>query len=308
MDRVTGDYNDFWAGRDYLNDMEPLKAAVLMAHAFNDWNVVPEHSVRILEAVKAKGVPYQSFFHQGGHGGPPPVKQMNRWFTRYLFEEENGVEKDPKAWVVREGDKQSEPTPYADYPNPEAAPVTLYLGAGGQQQGALSLKQNRAKIREKIVDNYSFSGAMLAQAEDTNHRLLFVTPELKEPLHLSGYSKIKIRLASNKPAANLSVWLVSLPWPTGNRFRQPKITDNLITRGWADPQNTKSNRERQPLKPGEFVDLSFDLQPDDQILAKGQKIGLMIFSSDREFTLQPKPGTAFTTDVSGTTLNLHVVG
>ncbi len=308
MDRVTGDYNDFWAGRDYLNDMAPLKAAVLMAHAFNDWNVVPEHSVRILEAVKAKGVPYQSFFHQGGHGGPPPVKQMNRWFTRYLFEDENGVEKDPKAWVVREGDKQSEPTPYADYPNPEAAPVTLYLGGGGQQQGALSLKQNRAKIQEKIVDNYSFSGAMLAQAEDTDHRLLFVTPELQEPLHLSGYSKIKIRLASNKTAANLSVWLVSLPWTTGNRFRQPKITDNLITRGWADPQNTKSNRESQPLKPGEFVDLSFDLQPDDQIIAKGQKIGLMIFSSDREFTLQPKPGTELTVDLAGTQLSLPVVG
>ncbi|HSF53387.1 MAG TPA: CocE/NonD family hydrolase, partial [Algoriphagus sp.] len=27
MDRKTGDYNDFWAGRDYLNDMEPMKAA-----------------------------------------------------------------------------------------------------------------------------------------------------------------------------------------------------------------------------------------------------------------------------------------
>ncbi len=29
-----------------------IKAAVLMAHAFNDWNVVPEHSVRIYEALK----------------------------------------------------------------------------------------------------------------------------------------------------------------------------------------------------------------------------------------------------------------
>ena len=73
LDRVTGDYNDFWAGRDYLNDIDPMKAAILMAHAFNDWNVVPEHSVRILEAVKRKRLPYQAFFHQGGHGGPPPM-------------------------------------------------------------------------------------------------------------------------------------------------------------------------------------------------------------------------------------------
>ena len=47
QDRITGDYNDFWAGRDYLNDMEPMKAALLMSHGFNDWNVVPEHSLRI---------------------------------------------------------------------------------------------------------------------------------------------------------------------------------------------------------------------------------------------------------------------
>jgi len=41
MDRITGDYNDFWAGRDYLNDMKPFKAALLMSHGFNDWNVMP---------------------------------------------------------------------------------------------------------------------------------------------------------------------------------------------------------------------------------------------------------------------------
>ena len=41
MDRITGDYNEFWAGRDYLNDMAPMKAALLMSHGFNDWNVMP---------------------------------------------------------------------------------------------------------------------------------------------------------------------------------------------------------------------------------------------------------------------------
>ena len=33
-DRTTGDYNDFWAGRDYLNVTDKIEAAVLMAHAF----------------------------------------------------------------------------------------------------------------------------------------------------------------------------------------------------------------------------------------------------------------------------------
>ena len=82
FDRVTVDYNKFWAGRYSLNDLDRVKAAVLMSHGFNDWNVMPEHSVRIYLALKEKGVPVQAYYHQGGHGGPPPMKMMNRWFTR----------------------------------------------------------------------------------------------------------------------------------------------------------------------------------------------------------------------------------
>ena len=95
-DRVTGDYNDFWTARDLLPKVGNIKAAVLMAHAFNDWNVVPEHSVRIYEALKGK-VPLQAYFHQGGHGGAPPLEMMNKWFTRYLYGVENGVEKEPEG-------------------------------------------------------------------------------------------------------------------------------------------------------------------------------------------------------------------
>ena len=62
------------------------------------------------------------------------------------------------------------------------------------------------------------------------------------------------------------------------------------------------------LKPGEFVSLTFDLEPDDQIVPAGKRIGLMIFSSDREFTLWPKPGTQLSVDLGGTKVTLPVVG
>ena len=90
---------------------------------------------------------------------------------------------------------------------------------------------------------------------------MFASPVLTQPVHLSGTSKIKIRLACSKPAANLSVWMVSLPWTNSN-----KLNDNLITRGWADPQNYKSLTESEPLVPGQFYELSFELEPDDQII------------------------------------------
>jgi X-Pro dipeptidyl-peptidase len=305
MDRITGDYNDFWAGRDYLNDMEPMKAALLMSHGFNDWNVMPEHSYRIYAQAREMGLPAMIYYHQNGHGGPPPLSLMNRWFTRYLHGLENGVEEDPRAWIVREGDDRDEPTAYPDYPHPDARPVNLYPVAGAPQAGGLVSEKPAPQGTETLIDNYSFSGSVLAQAEHTDHRLLYLTEPLQKDLHLSGVPEISIRLASSKPAANLSVWLVSLPWNPG---RGSQITDNIITRGWADPQNHRSLTESEPLEPGKFYELTFDLQPDDQIIPAGQQIGLMIFSSDREFTLWPEPGTELTVDLENTTLALPVVG
>ena len=167
------------------------------------------------------------------------------------------------------------------------------------------MKKVSGQGNETVVDNFSFSGEVLAQAEWTDHRLIYVTQELKRPVHLSGTVNISISLASNKPAANLSVWLVSLPWKKGSKV---KITENIITRGWADPQNRRSIRKSKPLVPGEFYKLKFALQPDDQIIPAGQQIGLMVFSSDRDYTLRPDPGTQLTVRLDATHIKLPVVG
>jgi X-Pro dipeptidyl-peptidase len=307
MDRATGDYNAFWAGRDYLNDMAPMKAALLMSHGFNDWNVMPEHSYRIYNKAREMGLPVQIYYHQGGHGGPPPIAMMNRWFTRYLFEIENGVEQDPKAWIVREGDNRQSPTPYPDYPHPQAEDVELHLTKGGNAQGGLTADKGSRK-KEILIDDVSFTGEYLARVKNSPHRLLYTTPLLSEDVHISGTASITLSLSSSAPAANLSVWLVSLPWDGERSDGDAAIYNNIITRGWADPQNSKSISESHPLEPGNFYTLSFDFQPDDQIIPAGQKIGLMIFSSDQEFTLHPKAGTRLTVDLKKTGLTLPIVG
>jgi X-Pro dipeptidyl-peptidase len=329
-DRASGDYNDFWRGRDLLTKVKNVRAAVLMAHAFNDWNVVPEHSVRIYEALKGR-VPLRAYFHQGGHGGAPPLEMMNKWFTRFLYGVENGVEREPKAWIVRETAPATTsaapppapgrgrgrapippPVPYDDYPNPAAKPVTFHTAAGGGRTGRLTLERQSAQGRETLIDNVELGGPALAAADASTHRLLYATTALEAPVHISGTPRITIRMASSKPAANLSVWLVVLPWTDG-----PIGPANLITRGWADPQNHRSlrdggnydsDRRGEPLVPGRFYDLTFDLQPDDQIIPAGKRIGLMIFSSDRDFTLWPAPGTELTIDLDHTSLRLPVVG
>ncbi|MEM7454064.1 MAG: Xaa-Pro dipeptidyl-peptidase [Planctomycetota bacterium] len=304
IDRESGDYSEWWAGRDYMNDLEPYKTPTLMAHGLNDWNVMPGHTIRVYEALKSKGVPVMIYLHQGGHGGPPPMSMQNRWFTRYLYGLENGVEEDSRSWVVREGDRRSSPTEYDDYPNPEASLVELYPNEGGLQIGSLDFSRiEGGQGTETLIDDVGISGMRLAAKDESENRLLYATPELKEPVHISGTPNITLRVASDKEAVNLSVWVVSLPIVNSRQ-----INDNLITRGWADPQNHESQTDGEPMVPGEFYDVDFTLQPDDQIIPAGQRIGLMVFSSDRDFTLWPDPGTKLMLDLSGSSIELPVVG
>lgn len=308
FDRITGDYNEFWKSRDYIHQLDSMKAALFMSHGFNDWNVMPEHSYRIYQAVQKKGLPCKIYYHQAGHGGQPPTSLLNKWFSHFLYNVDNDFLEQPKAYIVREGNRNNKPDTYADYPNPEAKVVTFQPKAGGRTTGELlpALSGTPAKspaMVEDIVDNFSFNGRQLIQAEWSTHRLIYATPKLNQPLHLSGVPKIKLRVACDRPNACLTVWLVSLPWTESDR-----ITDDLVTRGWADPANAESIWKETPMKPGEFRDVEFELQPDDQILKPGEQLGLVVFSSDRDFTLWPDPGTKIEIDLSQTELHLPIVG
>lgn len=117
QDRTTGDFSPFWKARDYMKDVRNVRAAVLVAHGNNDFNVMTKNMAQFYDAIKKRGVPHMLYFHQGGHGGSPPDVLMNLWFTRYLFGVHNGVEKLPRAWVVRE---------------PNACPVRQSTAVGDQ--------------------------------------------------------------------------------------------------------------------------------------------------------------------------------
>ena len=303
IDRASGDHNAFWEGRDYLKQMDKMQAAVLMSHGFNDWNVMPSHSYNFYKAAKEKGLSTQLYYHQDGHGGDPPISIMNRWYTRYLHGVENDVENDDPVYIVREHDYYH--TKYKAYPDPKTEQIKLHLSSKAEGLGELSMTKVANQKNERFTDNSKVEGSKLVEEKHADHRLLYVSPKLKKDLRLSGTASVSISVSSSKPATNLSVWLVSLPWQKGKGV---KIYDNVITRGWADPQNHNSIEEGEALVPGEFYQVTFDLIPDDQVIQQGQQIGLMILSSDKEFTLHPKPGIELTINPNLTTITLPIVG
>ena len=359
QDRATGDYNEFWSKRDLLPFVKNIKAAVLLAHGLNDYNVVPEHSVRIYNEMKARHLPVSMYLHQGGHGGNPPAEMLNRWFSHYLYGVENGVEKDPPVWIVQDAAAQEPravaavaaaaaavaqaaaagggrggdsaaaaggrgrgrgrgvvvpPTPFASFPVPGAVPVVLRPTSGGNGVARLSLG-NAVTGTDKLVDDVAMSGSGAASEEQSTHRLLYATPTFSDTVHISGTPRVTLRVSSSAPAANLSVWLVMLPYDS-TRAGSSSHT-GLITRGWADIQNYKSltkggnynsTQPGEKLVAGKFYDVTFDLQPDDEFVPAGKRLAVMIMSSDREFTLWPKPGTELTIDLAKSSFSIPIVG
>jgi X-Pro dipeptidyl-peptidase len=328
QDRATGDFNDFWAARDLLPYVRNIRAAVLLAHGLNDFNVMPSHSVRIYEEMKARGLPVSLYLHQGGHGGDPPADMVNRWFTHYLYGVDNGVGSGPPVWIVSSTAADSAaakarasgvrvmmpaPVPYASFPVPGSAPVRLYPTGSGNGVAALALRPSRGT--GSIVDDAAVSGSASAGAAGSAHRLLFATAPLTDSLHISGTPRVTVRVAADRPAANLSVWLVTLPYDSARTGSASRA--GVVTRGWADIQNHASlarggvydsRRHGEPLVPGRYYDLTFDLEPDDQVIPAGRQLGIMILSSDPEFTLWPRAGTRLTVDLAGTSFSVPVVG
>jgi X-Pro dipeptidyl-peptidase len=303
-DRQTGDYNAYWDERNYVKDAAKFKAAVLISHGLNDFNVKPRNAARLWAALEANNVPAKIWWNQGGHGdGANRARQsewrdmLNRFWTMYLFGVKNGAMDGPKAVVERENNQWVE---YADWPVPGSREVTVrFAPRDPNGQGELGIVKPGAAVTELIVDDSSIDANVLVAAATSPNRLVYQTPALTAPVHVSGTPSVTLRLAFDKPAANVTAMLVD--YKNG-------AAPFIVTRGWADPQNRESISKTTPVVPGTAYTMTFELQPHDYIFPAGSKLGLVLLSSDRLFTLRPPSGTRLTVHTRDSLLTLPVVG
>lgn len=298
QDRVTGDYSPFWAERDYLRDADQITAPALVAHGLNDFNVMTKNASAFYEALKRNGVPHQIYLHQGGHGGSPPLAMQNKWFSRWLYGVDNGVEDGPKAFVVR-GTDRNDPTPYAEWPDLDVRPVRLAARGDGSTVGELFQGAAERHANGRVVDSPTTPAQTLAAAATSPNRLLFKTAPLARDTRISGTPYVNVTARFNAPRANMTAVLVQYA---------ADGTPTILTRGWIDPRNAHSLTREQPLTPGRPVAMRIDLQPKDSVIPAGARVGLMLMSSDQEFTVRPKAGTVVDVDLARTSLDLPVVG
>ena len=81
----------------------------------------------------------------------------------------------------------------------------------------------------------------------------------------------------------------------------------MVTRGWIDVLNRLGPGFQVPIRQGREYSFRFDLQPDDYIFRAGSRIGLVVVSTDHDYTLRPNPGTELTVLPAASRLTLPLV-
>jgi predicted acyl esterase len=192
------------------------------------------------------------------------------------------------------------PTPYAEWPDPASRAVELHLTPGAPASGGLTIAPPDPDApTETLTDDPQIAGITSANTASSNVRLIYQTPALSQPVRISGTPTVSLATAFSKSRANLTAALVTYP-PTGNA--------TIVTRGWIDPANRLSDWAEAPVRPGRFYRIGFDMQPKDTVVPAGNRLGLMILSSDRDFTIRPGAGTQLTLDLPPSSLAIPVVG
>jgi predicted acyl esterase len=190
------------------------------------------------------------------------------------------------------------PTPYAEWPDPASKNISLRLTPGAPALGGLTLG-DAVDGTETLTDDASIPGITSANTASSGVRLIYQTAPLTKALRLSGTPTVQLQLAFSKSKANVTAALVSYP-PTGNGV--------ILTRGWRDPVNRVSDWYDSSLRPGVNYQIGIDMQPKDTVVPAGNRLALMVLSSDRDFTIRPAPGTQLTLKLGGSSIALPVVG
>lgn len=278
--REHGDFTPFWQVRNHLADAGKIKAATFIIHGQNDWNVKQKHAIQLWEALEGV-VPRRMFLHRGGHGSTSshgvPAK-TKAWFDHFLYGEENGITNGPQVEVELSNGQLMVQN---EWPSENTTRTRLYFAAGS----ALQTAAGPASVEELVDAGKTVNLENLAKdlATKSPARLAYLSAPLARETVLSGTATVQLKLAvMNRAAANVTVAIVAV---------DAAGRSNIITRGWADPQNHADITTGEALVAGRFYNLKFPLEPKQVKLPAGTRLGILVASTDYEYTLRPAAGT-----------------
>jgi X-Pro dipeptidyl-peptidase len=331
----TGNYNAFWAERDYISgslaDVSKVHASVFAVHTVNDLNVKPDNFSKWWQALADRNVPRKIWVGQYQHVDPFDfegrrdlwVDTLHGWFDYWLLGVKNEIMREPRAdvqtslnsWITQR-----------DWPAPLALKIPFRPAADGSF-GLIPAKKGQTTT---FTDVRQSEDAMVADVGTVKPgRASFTTGALPLDLRLSGTPVVDLRVALDKPTSNLTALLVDFGEDTRVDWRRnqgvttldeeschgestaaddacyKKTVTNLATRpleivarGWIDVQNRQSLSTSSPLTPGTYGQVKWETLPQEYIFKKGHRLGLVVAGTDSTYSGEPATGANVTIDLS----------
>lgn len=339
--------SDFWLERNWTGDVDDFEASVFIAHGKNDYNVKPVNFGRLWEALAEHGVPRKMWLSQVAHEKAFDFRReewldtIHRWYDYWLHGIDNGVTDEPAV------DVEHGPGEWRSYDSwPGGTSTRLWLGTPREQndprEGTLwpdarySVHDRTASFREKraVVDELAD-----APFNDDARRLAFLSPELSEPVRVSGQPEVTVDVRTDGENATLSALLVDygsaerVDHRTSGGLADPESgltcfgrgteTDTgcypditlrthtsdmeVVSRGWVD---AAFQLGEQDLDPGTTYRVDWGLQHHDYLFEEGHRIGVVIAGPESHLSRSRHPSTGNETELKfgHSRVDLPVVG
>ena len=323
LDRKTGDYNQFWHDRNYLLNAHKVKAEVVFTHGSQDWNVKPLHVYQMFNALPSN-IKKHLFYHNGAH------VYMNNWQSIDFRESMNALL--TQKLLGHETDYRLPRVVWQDNTAPQTW-MTLEDFGNQTDHKTFTLGTEEAVIQNHYQDSdferfgktYQTFNNELYQGKVNQ---VTIDLPLTEDIHLNGRVKLNLRLKSSTNKGLLSAQLLELgqkkylqPYPGVLSARtidngRYHMLENLcelpfspnaqrvITKGYLNLQNRHDLLKIEEVKPDEWMEFQFELQPTIYKLKEGDTVRLVLYTTDFEITVRDNTDYHLTVDLEQSNLEI----
>ena len=344
-DDATGNYNAFWAERDYrhgtVGRVGNVHAAVFAVHGLNDLNVKPDNFSAWWAGLN---VPKKAWLSERGHVDPFDfrrstwVETLHAWFDHWLYKLPGkvalnvDVETAPDVWTTQ-------PT----WPSPSAG-VTLRP----QADGSLGLKPAASGASASYGDMAGTDSTGTSESDMVTdpgtakpYRLAYVSAPLPAGFRISGTPAVRLKAKFDGTDAHLTALLVDYGEDTridylgagsgittlttrdcwgqstgydSACFLQTKTATaqsplNIVARGWMDSEHRTSLTRQSPTTPGRYYGITWQTLPQDYTFKAGHRLALVLGGTEYYYDNNDATptGTQVTIDLAGSSITIPVV-
>lgn len=247
QDRISGNYNEFWDERNYLNNADKIKASVFIVHGIKDWNVQPKQFDMLWKELEKYDVPRKMIIHQGDHiyinnlAGIDFSDIMNKWYGYWLYDIQNNIMDQLPTVTTQNNTDTSLWDTSNNWPFDGVEKVDYFVG----EDKILTRKKDEYKDQVTFVDDISLTGfdrdnpnestwlnsIVSGPEEEKPYRLSYTTEALQQDTRISGTVSFRMKASLNSKTGIVSAMLVDYGKANRPTLELKKVKEDAIIYG-----------------------------------------------------------------------------